>query len=64
MPDRRSRGENGTSLIEYVLLIALIALVAFVGLRFIGTSRDNSFSKSASSIAGVVLPALLLSFRF
>lgn len=62
MPDRRSRGEDGASLVEYALLIALIALVAFVGFRFFGTSRDNSFSRSASSLEGIVLP-VLLSFR-
>ena len=58
------RREDGTSLVEYVLLIALIALVAFVGLRFFGSSRDNSFSRSASSIEGVIRPLLLLSLPF
>lgn len=52
------RSEDGTSLVEYVLLVALIALVAFIGLQFFGSSRDNSFSRSASSISGVVLPAI------
>lgn len=46
--------ERGASLVEYALLIALIALVALVSLRFFGTSRDNSLSRSASSIGGVV----------
>jgi Flp pilus assembly pilin Flp len=49
------RRDDGTSLVEYVLLIALIALVAFIGFRFFGTSRDNSFSRSASSLEGLVL---------
>jgi Flp pilus assembly pilin Flp len=59
------RRDDGTSLVEYVLLIALIALVAFIGLRFFGTSRDNSLSRSASAIDGTIrlLPSLLLSLR-
>jgi hypothetical protein len=40
--------------VEYVLLIALIALVAFLSLRFFGGSRDNSLSRSGSRMAGVV----------
>jgi Flp pilus assembly pilin Flp len=57
--------DHGTSLVEYVLLIALIALVAFIGLRFFGTSRDNSFSRSASSLDGVIRPVQLqLRFLF
>lgn len=53
---RRPRAENerGASLVEYALLIALIALVALVSLRFFGTSRDNSLSRSASSLGGIV----------
>lgn len=52
--------EDGTSLVEYVLLVALIALAAFIGLQFFGSARDNSFSRSASSISGVVVPAISL----
>ena len=52
--------EDGASLVEYALLIALIAIVAFVGFRFFGTSRDNSFSRSASSLEGVLIPLSLL----
>lgn len=52
----RVAGEQGTSLVEYTLLIALIALVAFVGLRFFGSARDNSISRSGSALFnGVVL---------
>ena len=60
MPGSRRRPDDGASLVEYALLIALIALVAFVGLRFFGTSRDNSFSRSASTLDGVVVLLRLL----
>ena len=57
MPTRRgSRPDHGASLVEYALLIALIALVALISLRFFGSARDNSLSKSASILEGVVLP--------
>jgi Flp pilus assembly pilin Flp len=53
------RREDGASLVEYALLIALIALVAFLSLRFFGGSRDNSLSRSGSAIfTGVMLPYL------
>ena len=48
------RREDGATLVEYVLLIALIAVVAMLSLRFFGDSRDNSLSRSASSIGGVI----------
>jgi Flp pilus assembly pilin Flp len=53
------RDDGGASLTEYALLIALIALVAILSVRFFGTSRDNSLSRSASSIESVVRIQLL-----
>lgn len=57
MPPRSPsrRDERGASLVEYALLLALIAFVCFVSLRFFGSSRDNSLSRSASAIAGIVV---------
>ncbi len=43
-------GEQGTSLVEYALLIALIAFVTFLSLRFFGSARDNSISRSGSAL--------------
>ncbi len=42
-------------MVEYALLVALIGLVALLSLRFFGTARDNSFSRSASSLGGVIV---------
>lgn len=52
MTSRRAlrNGEAGTSLVEYALLIALIALACFAALQFFGDSRDNSLSRSGSVI--------------
>ena len=57
MSGRRRASERGTSLVEYVLLVGLIALVALVGLRLFGDSRNGSLSKTASQIGGVVRTA-------
>ena len=48
------RRDDGASLVEYALLIALIALVALLSLRFFGSSRDNSLSRSASTLESAV----------
>ena len=53
------RRDDGASLVEYALLIALIAVVALLSLRFFGGSRDNSLSRSASTMEGVVRIQLL-----
>lgn len=47
--------DEGSSLVEYALLIALIAIAVMVSLRIFGESRDNSFSRSASAIAGAII---------
>jgi Flp pilus assembly pilin Flp len=56
----RRASELGTSLVEYVLLVGLIALVALVGLRLFGTSRNNSLSRTASHLGGIVETAPFL----
>ena len=42
------RDEEGASLVEYALLIALIAFASLLALRFFGTSLFDSLSRSGS----------------
>lgn len=44
-----SADEEGASLVEYALLIALIALVAVVAVRFFGQELSTSYSDIANS---------------
>ena len=44
--------EKGASLVEYALLVALIAVIAIVAMRVLGTNISTQFSSTASSIAG------------
>ncbi len=44
--------ERGASLVEYALLVALIAVVAIVGITFLGKSANDKLSGAGSSIAG------------
>jgi Flp pilus assembly pilin Flp len=43
--------DRGASLIEYCLLVALIALVCFGALSYFGGSSGNSVNSSCSEIA-------------
>ena len=36
--------EEGASLVEYALLVALIAIVALVAIRFVGNSVSDEFN--------------------
>ena len=47
---RRCRGERGASLVEYVLLVSLIALVCISAITFFGSSNRGGLDNSASSI--------------
>ena len=42
--------ERGASLVEYALLVALIAVVCIAAVTFIGKSADTKFSTVGSSI--------------
>ena len=48
---KRLSGDEGASVVEYALLVALIALVCIGAVTFLGKSTNTSLSKSASSVA-------------
>ncbi len=43
--------ERGASLVEYALLVALIAVVCIVAVTFLGSSGKSKFNKVGSSIS-------------
>ena len=49
---RFGKSEQGAALVEYALLLALIAVVCIVALQFLGGSSAEKFSKVGDSIAG------------
>jgi len=44
------RREDGASLVEYALLVALIALVCIVAVTLLGTTTSHKFSQVGSSL--------------
>jgi pilus assembly protein Flp/PilA len=56
--EERSDGENeleqnerGASMVEYALLVALIALIAIAAVRFLGNSVSGQFSSMGSRLS-------------
>jgi len=47
---RFRRGEEGASLVEYALLVALIAVVCIVAVSVIGANASAKFSSVGSSL--------------
>lgn len=45
------RMERGASLVEYALLVALIALVCFAAIGFLGESTSGSYDDMGSSLS-------------
>lgn len=45
------REERGASLVEYALLVALIAVVCIAAISFLGGSAKNKFSSVGGSLA-------------
>ena len=43
--------EEGASMVEYALLVALIAIVAIVAVGLVGTAVSSKFDTVASSLA-------------
>ena len=50
MRARFGRTERGASLVEYVLLVSLIAVVCIAMISFLGNSAKDKFSSVGSSI--------------
>jgi pilus assembly protein Flp/PilA len=48
---RFGRTERGASLVEYALLLALIAVVCILAVTLVGTSTSKRFSTTASSLS-------------
>ena len=44
--------ETGASMVEYALLVALIAVVAIAAVNVLGTNVSQKFSAIASGVAG------------
>jgi pilus assembly protein Flp/PilA len=47
---RFSDSERGASLVEYALLVALIAVVCIVAIQILGREANSSFSSTGSAI--------------
>ena len=52
MDDIDRSSERGASLVEYALLLALIAVVCAVAVTTLGTGLDESYTRSGSSMFG------------
>jgi pilus assembly protein Flp/PilA len=48
--ERLVRDEEGATMVEYGLMIALIALVAMIGVRTLGTNLKTLYTTVAGSI--------------
>ena len=49
---RFGRTERGASLVEYALLVALIAVVCILAVTFLGKAASSKFSSVGSAVAG------------
>ena len=47
---RFSDSERGASLVEYALLVALIAVVCIIAIQVLGQKASSSFSSTGSAI--------------
>lgn len=43
---------KGQGMVEYLLIIALIAIIVIAGIRLLGNTVDTKFHEQAATIAG------------
>jgi pilus assembly protein Flp/PilA len=53
MIDRFRREEEGAALVEYGMLVGLIAVICVVAVTTLGTEVSTAFSNIASNLAGL-----------
>jgi pilus assembly protein Flp/PilA len=49
---QRARTERGASMVEYALLVGLIAIVAVIGLLTLGPAIQHLFQTSSNCVSG------------
>ena len=47
---RIARDEEGASMVEYALLVALIAIVAIIAVTAVGTAVSNNFTEISTTL--------------
>jgi len=45
------KSEKGQGLVEYALIVVLIAIAAIVAMKYLGGEVNNTFSSAASTLA-------------
>jgi len=53
---KRFACETGASLVEYTLLVALIAAIAIGAMTYLGNSSKATLCKSGDAVAGAATP--------
>ena len=46
------RDSRGAAMVEYVLLVAFIALIVLVAVKFLGDETSTKFSETGSEVSG------------
>jgi Flp pilus assembly pilin Flp len=49
-PKKRLSGDDGATMVEYCLMVALIAMVCFAAVTFLGGSTNNSYTRFNASL--------------
>ncbi|MBX9735710.1 MAG: hypothetical protein K2X32_02190 [Phycisphaerales bacterium] len=49
---KKTNGQRGASMIEYALLVALVALIAVPSIKMLGNETQLSFENARNAVAG------------
>lgn len=52
-PDQTAGGEEGQSMVEYGVIVAMIAVVAMVAVQALGTGIAGVFTRIVGRLAGI-----------